>query len=135
MSIYTTIERKKKNIQVGNFSTPISYYPYPGDKDYKRGYITRFFIQKVNDKKIIEIDESQYNILLSKNKNGINYFLYKPLKLKWKISGPKNDVYKNNILIKSGVENTNKRTLKKVEKQMKGISLYLNNLFEFYLGK
>lgn len=132
---YDNIQKKLKKIDVGSFTSPISFIPYPASDDYNNGYINRFFCKKVNDGIIIEIDNEQYDSLSNKEELGINYFLYQPYTLKWRISGPKNDIYKENIRIKNGVEDTNNRILSKAEKEFSGISKKLNNPLQFFIEK
>jgi len=108
------------------------YYPIIEEKDYERGNFTRYFIRKQNDVSapIIEINKKQYENL-NKSKSGINESYYMGVKVIWKISGPRNDVYKNGKIVIYGVEDTNKRTLMLKEKEMKNIVTALRDLTQF----
>ena len=64
---------------------PNTIKPEINDKDYNRGFINRFFIQKANDKNaaVLEISESDYNKKLN---------MYNKTKVIWKLSGDKDTV-------------------------------------------
>ena len=105
---------------------PVMIQPYPIESDYQKGLQTRYFSKRNNDNTnttIIEIDQKQYNSF--GNKGGIDSSLYSKLTLDWKITGPRYDVYNNDMIVVYGVENTNYRTLILKEKEMKGIYSYL----------
>jgi len=104
------------------------YKKLPSDQDYKDGYVERYFVKKINENIIIEIDRT--------GTSTINLYLYKLATLKWKISGPKNNIYKNNILEKDGVEEFNKFEIERVKKE-EGVDLSstLPNLLEYWRGR
>ena len=106
---------------------PNYYKPFPSLKDYSKGYINRYFVQKINDLTITEVNKEKYNSISK------NYF--NKLVIQWIISGPKNSLYNNKILDRKGVQEQNIQTLVENEKSMKGIKNYLNNPLEFWFGK
>ena len=114
-------------IDMSNDVYPNYYKPVPTLKDYEKGYINRYFVQKINDLTITEVDKDRYNKIYT------NYF--NKLVIQWIISGPKNNQYKNKILDRKGVQEQNIQTLAENEKSMKGIKNYLNNPLEFWDGK
>ena len=77
-------------------SIPKPFKPTLTSRDYKRGFITRRFAQKVNDdfSPIIEISDSNFN------KMSINS-LYKVASFKWRISGTKDEIKNSNRAIVS----------------------------------
>lgn len=77
-----------------NIYTPLIKVDSITNSDYKRGYIWRYFFKQCNniDSAIYEINESEYNKIK-------NYFLYKSLKIKWKITGDKEEVKQINTNI------------------------------------
>ena len=95
--------------------------------NYSKGYIYRYFVQKINDLTITEVNKDKYN--------DINSQYYNKVVIKWIISGPKNNVYKNKILETKGVQEQNIQILVENEKLMKGLKVYLNNPLEFWGGK
>ena len=106
---------------------PNYYKPIVTKNEYSKGYINRYFVQKINDLIITEVDKNIYNKIY------VNYF--SKLVIQWIISGPKNNVYKNKILDRKGVQEQNIQTLVEYEKKMKGLKVYLNNPLEFWGGK
>ena len=59
--------------------------------------------------------------------------LYEGFQLDWKISGPLNDKFDDKgVRQESGVRDTNRRTLQRIEKDYPGISERLQNLTQFY---
>jgi len=114
--------------EIGNSSNILKSKPVPTSEDYATGYIKRFFAKKINENFIFEV-----SYLTTSN---INTNLYKTVEVKWKISGPKNNVYKGSILDKNGVEESNKFEIDRVRKE-EGIDLSdtLANLLEFWRGR
>jgi hypothetical protein len=106
---------------------PNYYKPLPTSKDYLKGYINRYFVQKINDLTITEVNKNKYNDIYT------NYF--NKLVIQWIISGPKNNVYKNKILDRKGVQEQNIEILNISENKMTDIKNYLNNPLEFWGGK
>ena len=106
---------------------PNYYKPLPTSKDYSKGYINRYFVQKINDLTITEVNKNKYNDIYT------NYF--NKLVIQWIISGPKNNVYKNKILDRKGVQEQNIEILNISENKMTDIKNYLNNPLEFWGGK
>jgi hypothetical protein len=106
---------------------PVYFKPFPKTKDYSLGYINRYFVQKTNDLIITEVNKNKYNEISST--------VYNKLSIRWIISGPKNNVYKNKILNRIGVTEQNVKILNVSENKMMGIKNYLNNPLEFWNGK
>jgi hypothetical protein len=106
---------------------PVYFKPFPKTKDYSLGYINRYFVQKINDLIITEVNKNKYNQISST--------VYNKLSIRWIISGPKNNVYKNKILNRIGVTEQNVKILNVSENKMMGIKNYLNNPLEFWNGK
>jgi hypothetical protein len=100
---------------------PQYHFPEPTATDYKKGTFTRFFVKKINENTIIEInreDASKYN---NSNFVGTNADLWYKMKLSWTITGPIEDVRK-----------VNQRVLESKEQEMRGILNYLSDLDEFH---
>jgi hypothetical protein len=92
-----------------------TFVPSPTDDDYKRGYIVRYFVQKVNDENsyIYEIDNRFFNAYNSKP-------FFKTTKLDWKISGSDEDIKKSN-----------EKSIRFASSNMKSLKFYLPNLLQF----
>jgi len=88
----------------------------------------RYFIQQRNDKaaRIKEVDKKQHDQLVDQS-GGLNPTFYKSLPLRWKITGPKNDILKNGLIFKSGVEDTNLRTIELKSRTLIGLDSILKH--------
>jgi hypothetical protein len=99
-----------------NFTFSINtFIPRPNEKDYKRGYITRYFVQKSNDSNsyIYEVSKESYKNYLT------NAFLLK-VSLDWRIVGDDTDIKKSNS-----------ESIRLASKTMNKLQLYLPNLLQF----
>jgi len=115
------------------FDDPIGVYIIPTSDDHAAGFVMRYFIHQRNDKsaRIREISKNQFDNL-SDPGAGLNSNFYSGVSLKWKLSGPRSDIINNGIITLSGVEDTNRRTIKRKEFHMKGIQRFLQHrLVEF----
>jgi len=114
---------------------PVPFVPIPTEEDYKRSWFLRYFVQRANDlnAEIVEIDEKQYNAIFGQS-SVINYQLYIPMNLRWKIAGPLHDEIDDftRRVVVPGVEDTNRRTVQASEKKMPGLSTKLVKLDQFY---
>jgi hypothetical protein len=124
ISRYNKISKNKTRVRY-NIEAHI---PKPSDKDYSRGYIRRYFVQKLNDKgsPIYEVD--------SKTKN---YYNSKPhfstVQLKWRVSGPTESKYDSKgIVIDKSVSESNRIAIKLVSYEIPNLKLYLPNLLQFF---
>lgn len=92
-----------------------TFVPSPNKDDYKRGYITRFFVQKANDINnfIYEVNSEEFdNLRLNR--------LFSTVSLDWRITG--DDVQ---------IQESNKESLRLASRNIPKISLYLPNLLQF----
>ena len=96
--------------------------------DFKNGYVTRYFISKVNEQSIFEISKDTYDAY---NGSLIDPNLYTVISIKWVIVGIPETIKKNGIMT-LGVADRNKKEVLKAEQYMPGISITLNKLLEFY---
>jgi len=122
---------KSPNI-LGPNAKPIQPSNFIIDKsEYDIGFKTRYFIKyKASTRlKFDELSQSTYNNLLA-NPSEYHSIMYILTSLLWRVRGPLEDQYKNNILIRPGVYSSNKRSVSEAEKNCPGISLYLSNLTE-----
>jgi hypothetical protein len=93
-----------------------------------RGYVTRYFINKLNQNEILEIDLIQYNNWFE---GQIDKILYTAVTINWSITGTLNDIVENGIT-KPGVITRNRSEIAVASKRIPYISNMLNNLTEFY---
>jgi hypothetical protein len=87
---------------------PLNMKVVPTEQDYRKGYVKRSFCLYISSGKIIEILPSKINKFSS------NFFI-KTKTIKWIISGPEKNIYKNNILFERGVFERNLETLQNLE--------------------
>jgi hypothetical protein len=100
--------------------------PEPTEKDYERGFYERFFVRKRGTAQITEVSETEY-----KKFTGSKYFVR--FSLKWKISGPRSDVFNDaGYPVETGVEDTNLRVLDQTDER--GISDKLSDPLEYWDG-
>jgi hypothetical protein len=119
--------KKLKTIKT-KFTQPTTYIPIITQQTRNRGFITRYFIKKINEQFIIEIDLEQFDALASGN---IDNNLYLAASIEWAIAGPIENTYVNGTTI-IGVKNKNHKALTEAEKTLPGISVKLPNLIEYY---
>lgn len=121
-----------KNNLFNKFVKPKTSYPIVTKSDYEQGYINRYFVVNKVNQDIIEISEEDYNNVDTQcpNYKKINANLYEPFSIKWKIKGPKQDVYEGNTIIDYGVADTNKRTVLKIKEKFIKITQVLKDYEE-----
>ena len=108
--------------------TPKSYTPIVNQNDRVAGFITRYFIKKTNESKIIEIDLQQYNEYLAKR---IDKNLYQTIAIKWIITGTLETQYRNGVELPS-VMQQNLNAIRVAQETMSGINIVLSNPIQFY---
>ena len=116
---------KKSVIPYTSFSTHI---PTPTESDYKRGYITRYFTQSAdnNNGPISEINATTFGRLQ-------NNPLQVTISLKWRITGPKETIYREDgQLLDVSVSESNRRAILLHYDKIPNLKLYLPNLLQFY---
>jgi hypothetical protein len=122
-------ELKRTNIAKKLSAKINSYSPELTDNDYLRGYVTRYFIQRVNDKSgpIFELSSKEFG----KFKNNA---LYNKTFLRWRLKGPKQPTYdsKNGKMLDMGVFESNRKSIELASSTMPNLKLYLPNLIQFY---
>ncbi len=108
------------------YITPSSYIPTITQDDYDYGYITRFFIARVNYLDIFETNNKDYNLADS------SYF--NKTKIDWKITGTEFNVYNGKMLETTGVVNYNTLRIRDASVYISKIDLILNNPKQFWRG-
>jgi hypothetical protein len=109
---YRKIKQNMTNFKLGILYTHV---PSPIEADYKRGYIKRYFVQKVNDVNsyIFEIDTNIYQRYVSSE-------LYSAVMILWKISGDSDEIKK-----------ANQASIKTAFDKIPKLKNYLPNLLQF----
>lgn len=103
-----------KNIDDFSFSIN-TFVPSPNESDYKRGYITRYFVQNANDVNsyIYEISKDTYKNITA-NQLLIN------TSLDWRIIGDDQEIKKSNS-----------ESIRLASQKINKLQLYLPNLLQF----
>lgn len=98
------------------------HYAMPEDKDYDKGFFTRYVLKRVNSgfETILEVDQTEYERAKKDP-------LYTAEKFTWKLTGP---LYTTPEGI-PGIVNTNQKTLEGLEKTILGITKYFTNLSQY----
>jgi hypothetical protein len=118
----------KPDIKIGTQSVNILFTVSPTLSDFTTGYITRYFLKKINEDYIYEVDDLQYYDQLS---NVIDLHLYIGVSIKWYITGELIDTVNGSITV-PGIITKNKQSLRDAEKQLPGISKLITNLSQYY---
>lgn len=100
---------------------PGSFFPEPSKEDYTRGYITRYFTKKENQKGyIIEISKEEYNNIVNGDTD-YDIRLYQVTTILWKLTGPLNNTRKSQYNVIPGIIETNRRLTEAANKNFLGI--------------
>ena len=113
------ITRYKKIIDLPsdyNLKKINTYIPVIEEYDYKRGYVSRYFVQKSNDinSSIYEVDSKTFSSL---NNNSF----YATITLNWRLIGTQEEIKESNF-----------KSVKLASQKMKAILTYLPNYLQFY---
>ena len=111
---YEIIMDKTKLSQF-DFKNIKAYKPVPTKSDYTRGYITRYFVQRVND-----INSIVYEIAKEDYLSYVINDFYITTNLDWKITGTYDDI-----------RMANEKSIKLGAKKMPAIQMFLVNYLEF----
>ena len=91
--------------------------------------VDRYFLKKVNETSIIEVDAEQYQKWISKQ---IDSVVYLGISIPWTIAGEIEDTIINGTMIK-GVRTKNILQIQYANSKIPGISDYLTNPLQYYL--
>jgi hypothetical protein len=124
-----TFYKKQKNINV-KYDVPKNSIIQITSTDIKNGFIYRYFVKKINDSNIIELDNTEF---IKYESNQFDPLLYSAVSFKWLISGNLNDNRSSGVF-KRGVITTNRLTIEAAEAQMAGLSKKITDYTEYYLS-
>lgn len=101
---------------------PKKFTTLPTQKDYELGEFQRYFTKKRTQNYYFEISQEDYK-LLNTNDPKLQFQLYLPIILSWRLKGTKSEVY-----------NTNKNTVKLLEQNipLPGFSQFFKDKFDKY---
>jgi hypothetical protein len=109
---YTTINKPDLVYEGVKIKT---YTPIVTETDYKRGYVTRYFIQKANDSEstIYEVDNIGFS-------TAIDNPFYRLVNINWRLIGTDEHI-----------KNSNSKAIRLVTSEIPKLQLYLPNLLQF----
>ena len=116
---------------IGNYNTlktptfqlidPTPYTPKPTEEDYTKGYITRYFTKKENEKGyIIEISRDEYNSIVN-GEADYDIRLYQVTTILWKLTGPLRSTRQSQYNVIPGIVDVNQRLTETANKNFLGI--------------
>lgn len=82
----------KRTIEKQNI---FSINPIPTENNYTNKNFERYFLKRTNNYQYTETDNSNYTLMVDKNPK-VQFEIYSPIKLSWRICGKLLDVYKQN---------------------------------------
>lgn len=111
---------------------PTTYYPQPIDSDYQKGYITRYFIKKINQSGyVVEISPAEY-VAFTNGEVRYDVSFYQVTSILWKITGPLNTQRLSQYDIRAGIIDTNKRLTEAAEPNFVGIIAFIGGDYTKY---
>ena len=120
-----------KRVIINESSTPNPAVVQPTDKDRINGYMVRLFAQKVNDDNVL-IEIIQDDMKKVGTPEGMDMNLYKTFSLRWKVTGPEDDILDSaGNIIESGIAPTNQRTVDLKSQQYPELRNLLKDFTEF----
>ena len=119
-SSWQVLTKYSKQGPPGNI--PKRFTTLPTQKDYELGEFQRYFTKKRTQNLYFEISKEEYK-LLNTNDPKLQFQLYSPIILSWRLKGTKSEVY-----------NTNKNTVKLLEQNISlpGFSQFFKDKFDKY---
>jgi hypothetical protein len=106
---------------------PDLFFPTITELHYSDGFIDRYFLKSASDKysSIIEVTQIEF---LSFEQNPF----YKRASVRWKLTGPLDNVTRNGIVEDVGVIEYNHTQLKNAENSIDGLLQKFSDLMQFY---
>ena len=111
------IDRDKYIKLAGDIIPPIyprAYLFAPTNLDYSIPYTRRYFVKKINDNDIIEVEGDNHRNLPGN--------IYQKVSISWQISGFDRDQIKNGKVVQEGAFEYNQTQVKLAEKDMPGLT-------------
>lgn len=121
-----------KPIEIGEFLQPTSFYPNPSEKDYKSGYLMRYFSKPRNVfGEIVEVNKETY-LSLQTTDSEYDYVSNTAISLYWQLTGPLKDTILPNGVRVAGIEDTNKRLVLAKSVKFRGLEEYIGGDYTKY---
>lgn len=123
-----TYKKNKSNIQT-RFDSIQQYNITVSPTDVQNKYINRYFLYKINEQTLTEIDLQQYNHWYS---GQLDNNIYNVIEIIWYIAGPAEDIITGNI-VSIGVIQKNQTTINRVNQEYPGFNRVVSNPAELYV--
>ena len=108
----------------------VQFFVYPKiynlivtQNDYDNGYIIRYFVKKINDSKVIEVSENNYNQISSQ--------LFSKVMVEWKLTGPLINIYVNGKLYEQGIYESNLEKTNLAAKTIPELKNFITNYTQY----
>lgn len=106
-------------------SQPISYQPVVLESDYSRGYFTRYFVKRTNQRGyVMEISETEFESI----RNGTATYdisFYQTVSVIWKLTGPLRSKRVSQYQVREGIVDTNKRLVESTSRNFAGLKEFI----------
>jgi len=129
---YVSLKQQQGNQFKLILPDPPSYFAQPTESDYQRGYFTRYFTKKINDRGIStlkEIDQQTYSKINSNSKDYDSY-MWKTTQSKWVLTGSINDTVVGGV-VKKGVRNANYNLILRASQLVEGLEYFIKDYTQF----
>ena len=116
---------KKLSTNKKTLTQPISYQPIVLESDYSRGYFTRYFVKRTNQRGyVMEISEAEFESI----RNGTATYdisFYQTASLIWKLTGPLKSKRISQYQVREGIVDTNQRIVESLNKSFAGLKEFI----------
>jgi hypothetical protein len=117
----------KPNINV-RFETPYASKPVITKTDISNKFVTRFFIKRINDTNILEINQATYQ---NWSTNKIDKKMYNAVSIEWAIAGNIEDSFNGSVFV-PGVLTKNKQSIEAASIRLPELQNAITNFTEYY---
>jgi hypothetical protein len=115
----------KLNTNTKTLTQPVSHQPVTLDSDYSRGYFTRYFVKRTNQRGyVMEISETEFESI----RNGTATYdisFYQTVSLIWKLTGPLRSKRISQYQTREGIVDTNQRIVESLNKSFPGLKEFI----------
>ena len=121
--------RKNKTDIKTKFDSPERFFPQVTPQDIQQTYINRYFVYKINDQQVIEINKQQYDGL---NSGKLDNNVYAGIRTVWYVAGPAATTTTGTVS-NPGVIQKNQTTINRINRAYPGFNRVVDNPLELYV--
>jgi hypothetical protein len=113
---------RKLNVRIN------SYAPKLTEDDYSRGYVTRYFAQRVNDRGAVIYEVSNRDFAELESNPLLN-----TTSLRWRLTGPERPTFhpKTGVMLDMGIRESNSKSIELASENMPTLKLHLPNTIQY----